>query len=119
MTCRAFSQSIDPSSPFRPFHRDHSALFRVMFPVMMASFGKQLVELAARVRPALPFAAVGILSVMLLYTAFELGRYDAGFRVMDSVRGALSTGERIHALETENAAQRTQLEAAEVSRRVD
>jgi hypothetical protein len=90
-----------------------------MFPVMMASFGKQLVQLAARVRPALPFAAVGILSVMLLYAAFELGRYDAGFRVVDSVRGALSTGERIQALETENAAQRTQLEAADVSRRVD
>jgi hypothetical protein len=90
-----------------------------MFPAMMASFGKQLARGAARLRTAIPFAGVGLLCVMLLYAAFELGRFDAGFRVMDSVRGALSASERIRALEAENAAQRTQLEAAEVSRRVD
>ena len=60
-----------------------------------------------------------LLLLVLLYGAFELGRYDAGFRVVDSVRGALSTGARIRQLETENAQQRTQLEAADVARRVD
>jgi hypothetical protein len=106
----AFSQSIDA---------DHSALFRVMFPAMMSSLIKRLARLAARVRPVLPLAGAGLLCIMMLYASFELGRYDAGFRVVDSVRGAMSASERIHALETENAAQRTQLEAAEVSRRVD
>jgi hypothetical protein len=90
-----------------------------MFPGMMGSYLKLTARLARRVRPALPFAGVGLLAIMLLYSAFELGRYDAGFRVFDSVRGAMSASERIRALETENAEQRTQLEAAEVSRRVD
>jgi hypothetical protein len=55
----------------------------------------------------------------VLYAAFELGRYDAGFRVVDSVRGALSASARIRNLEKENVQQRSQLEAAEVARRVD
>ena len=55
----------------------------------------------------------------VLYAAFELGRYDAGFRVVDSVRGALSASARIRALEAENEKQRTQLDAAEVARRVE
>lgn len=78
---------------------------------MMASFRKRIARLATQSRPLLPFIGAGLLIVMMLYAAFELGRYDAGFRVVDS--------ERVRALETENAAQRTQLEAAEVSRRVD
>lgn len=57
--------------------------------------------------------------ILLLYAAFEIGRYDAGFRIVDSVRGALTASARIRALEAENAQQRTQLEAAEVARRVD
>jgi hypothetical protein len=57
--------------------------------------------------------------VVLLYAVFELGRYDAGFRVIDSMRGALSASARIRSLEAENATQRSQLEAAEVARRVD
>ena len=57
--------------------------------------------------------------VVLVYGAFEFGRYDAGFRVIDSMRGALTTSARIRALEAENAEQRRQLEAAEVARRVD
>ena len=60
-----------------------------------------------------------LLAVAILYTAFELGRYDAGFRVVDSVRGALSASSRIRSLERENEKQRTQLAAAEVARRVD
>jgi len=55
----------------------------------------------------------------VLYAAFELGRYDAGFRVVDSVRGALSASARIRSLEAQNQRQRDQLEAAEVARRVD
>jgi len=60
-----------------------------------------------------------LLSLSVLYAAFELGRYDAGFRVVDSVRGALSASARIRGLEALNEKQRTQLEAAEVARRVD
>lgn len=60
-----------------------------------------------------------LLALGVLYAAFELGRYDAGFRVVDSVRGALSASARIRDLEKENEKQRTQLEAAEVARRVD
>ena len=60
-----------------------------------------------------------LLAVTLLYAAFELGRYDAGFRVVDSVRGALAASSRIRELEADNARQRTQLEAADVARRVD
>jgi hypothetical protein len=82
-----------------------------MFQAMMASFRERIARLAAQSRPLLPFVGAGLVIVMLLYAAFELGRYDAGFRVVDS--------ERLRALEAENAAQRTQLEAAEVSRRVD
>lgn len=64
--------------------------------------------------------AIGVvLFFVLLYGAFELGRHDAGFRVIDSVRGALSASARIRALETENAQQRMQLDAADVARRVD
>ena len=70
-------------------------------------------------RRALLIAAAVLLGLFVLYLAFELGRYDAGFRVIDSVRGALSTSVRIRALEAENARQRTLLEAADVARRVD
>jgi len=60
-----------------------------------------------------------LLAVTLLYGVFELGRYDAGFRVVDSMRGALAASSRIRELEADNARQRTQLEAADVARRVD
>jgi hypothetical protein len=62
-------------------------------------------------------AVVG--AIVILYAAFEIGRYDAGFRVVDSVRGALAASSRIRDLEAENEKQRNQLEAAEVARRVD
>ncbi len=70
-------------------------------------------------RRALMLAGAALFAVLLLYAAFEVGRYDAGFRVVDSVRGALAASARIRELEAENARQRTQLEAAEVARRVD
>ncbi|MFI4890561.1 MAG: DUF6776 family protein [Steroidobacterales bacterium] len=80
---------------------------------------KLVVRSYAPRRRAVLLAGGVALFLVLVYGAFELGRYDAGFRVVDSVRGALSTSARIRELETENAQQRTELEAAEVARRVD
>jgi uncharacterized protein DUF6776 len=82
-------------------------------------FGKLVVRSYAPRRRAVLLGFSALLAALILYAAFELGRYDAGFRVVDSVRGALSASARIRALEAENARQRTQLEAAEVARRVD
>lgn len=82
-------------------------------------FGKLVVRAYAPKRRALLLGAAALLAICILYAAFELGRYDAGFRVVDSVRGALSASARIRELEAENENQRTQLEAAEVARRVD
>jgi len=86
----------------------------------MADFFDKLVvrPYAPRRRGILIVVAV-LLAIFVLYAAFELGRYEAGFRVIDSVRGALATSARIRELEEENARQSTQLEAADVARRVD
>jgi hypothetical protein len=65
------------------------------------------------------WGGTALLCLAVLYAAFELGRYDAGFRVVDSVRGALSAAARIRRLEAENLDQRRQLETADVARRVD
>jgi len=86
---------------------------------MAVSFGKLVVRSYAPKRRAVLLAALVLLGLASLYGAFELGRYDAGYRVIDSVRGALSTSARLRSLEAENAQQRTELEAAEVARRVD
>ena len=82
-------------------------------------FDRLVIRSYAPKRLAMLFAVTALLGLFILYGAFELGRYDAGFRVVDSVRGALSTAKRIRDLEAENERQRTQLEAAEVARRVD
>jgi len=82
-------------------------------------FGKLVVRShTPKLRAVLMVLAV-LLAATLLYAAFELGRYDAGFRVVDSVRGAFIASARIRNLEAENQKQRTQLEAADVARRVD
>jgi hypothetical protein len=81
-------------------------------------FGKLAVRSYAPKRRARLLAAAALLAVVL-YGAFELGRYDAGFRVVDSVRGALSASARIRDLEAEIERQREQLAAADVARRVD
>jgi hypothetical protein len=86
---------------------------------MAAFFGKLVVRPYAPKRRAIGLTLLVLLALVLLYAAFELGRYDAHFRVIDSVRGALSTSARIRSLEAENTQQRTELEAAEVARRVD
>jgi len=57
---------------------------------MADSFGKLVVRAYAPKRRAVLWTLAGLLIAGILYTAFELGRYDAGFRVVDSVRGALS-----------------------------
>jgi hypothetical protein len=67
-------------------------------------------------RQAILLGAAVLGALLILYAAFELGRYDAGFRVVDSVRGALSASAHIRDLEAQNAQQRTQLEGAEVQR---
>lgn len=82
-------------------------------------FSRLVIRPYAPRRRALLIAAAVLLGLFLLYLAFEFGRYDAGYRVIDAVRGALSTSARIRALEAENERQRTQLEAADVARRVD
>jgi hypothetical protein len=86
---------------------------------MAESFGRLVVRRYAPKRRAV-LAVLAVLGTFAaLYAAFEFGRYDAGFRVVDSVRGALSTARRIRELEAQNAEQHTQLEAADVARRVD
>ncbi len=86
---------------------------------MADSFGKLVVRSHSPRRRAVLLGLAALLGLAVLYTVFELGRYDAGFRVVDSVRGALSASARIRGLEALNEKQRTQLEAAEVARRVD
>src|SRR5271154_2953982 len=86
---------------------------------MADSFGKLVVRSYAPKRHAALWGLAVLAGMAILYAAFEIGRYDAGFRVVDSVRGALSASARIRALEAENDNQRRQLEAADVARRVD
>ena len=81
--------------------------------------GKLVVRSHAPKRRAVLLGSSVLLALVVIYGVFELGRYDAGFRVVDSVRGALSASARIRRLEAENKRQREQLEAAEVARRVD
>jgi hypothetical protein len=82
-------------------------------------FGKLVVRSYTPKRRAVLLTVTALLAIVVLYAAFELGRYDAGFRVVDSMRGALSASARIRDLEAENGRQREQLEAADVARRVD
>ena len=86
---------------------------------MAESFSKLVVRPHAPKRVAALWTVGLLLAATILYTTFEFGRYEAGFRVVDSVRGALSASRRIRTLETENENQRRQLEAAETARRVD
>src|ERR1700690_1437742 len=86
---------------------------------MADSLSKLVVRPHAPKRVAALWTVGLLLAATILYTAFEFGRYEAGFGVVDSVRGALSASRRIRSLETENENQRRQLEAAETARRVD
>jgi hypothetical protein len=82
-------------------------------------FSKLVVRSHTPKRRAMLIGGAVVAALAVLYAMFELGRYDAGFRVVDSVRGALSASARIRELEAENEKQRGQLEAADVARRVD
>jgi hypothetical protein len=82
-------------------------------------FGKLVIRSYAPRRRALALAAAAFAALVVLYGSFELGRYDAGFRVVDSVRGALTASARIRSLDAEVQRQREQLAAADVARRVD
>jgi hypothetical protein len=87
---------------------------------MADAFAKLVVRSYAPKRRALLWGgAVLLAAVRAVRALFELGRYDAGFRVVDSVRGALTANSRIRALQAENEKLHAQLEAAEVARRVD
>ena len=81
-------------------------------------FGKLVVRAAPK-RRAWLLTGIVLALLFVVYAIFEFGRYEAGFRVIDSVRGALAASSRIRALEAENLRLHTQLEAADVARRVD
>ena len=85
---------------------------------MADAFAKLEVRSYTPKRRALKWGAAA-LAVCVLYGAFELGRYDAGYRVVDAVRGALTANSRIRALQAENDNLHLQLEAADVRQRVD
>jgi outer membrane murein-binding lipoprotein Lpp len=83
-------------------------------------FGKLVIRASASPkRRAWLLGSAGVLAALLLYGAFELGRYDAGYRVVDSVRGAWASSSRARELEAENARLRNDLTAADVGRRID
>jgi hypothetical protein len=65
------------------------------------------------------WAATGLTGIALLYGAFELGRYSAGYDVMSTVRqrGALHT--RLTALQSENEALRRTVASAQLTRDVN
>ena len=86
---------------------------------MADASAKLVVRSYAPKQRALLWGGAVALAVCVLYGAFELGRYDAGFRVVDSVRGALSANSRIRELQADNENLHLQLEAAETARRVD
>jgi len=86
---------------------------------MADAFAKLVIRSYAPRRRALMWGGAVLLAAGVLYAAFELGRYDAGFRVVDSVRGALAASSRIRELQAENEKLHLQLESAEVARRVD
>ena len=81
-------------------------------------FGKLVVRSAPK-RRAWLLTGTGLVLLFAVYAIFELGRYEAGFRVIDSVRGALAASSRIRGLEADNSRLHTELEAVDVARRVD
>ncbi|MGA2400044.1 MAG: DUF6776 family protein [Steroidobacteraceae bacterium] len=83
-------------------------------------FGKLVVRgYASPKRRAWFLGTAATLAALLLYGVFELGRYDAGYRVIDSVRGAWAASSRVRRLEAENARLQSDLAASDVGRRID
>ncbi len=85
---------------------------------MADSFDKLVVKSQVPRRRALLWGGLAG-ALLLLYAVFEFGRYDAHFRLIDSIRGALAASARIRTLEAENARQRSEIEAAEVARQAE
>lgn len=73
---------------------------------------------APRRRAAMLGASI-VLGCACLYGVFELGRYVAGYNVVDAVRDAWLSNRRIAVLEKQNASERVQIAADEIARRVD
>ena len=86
---------------------------------MAESFRKLVVRTYAPRRRAVLLGTSIVAGVVLLYAAFESGRYDGGYRVVESMRSAWAANARIRALETEIAGLRARIAQAEVARRVD
>ncbi len=86
---------------------------------MVDLFGKPVVWPHAAKRRALRLGLSALLALVILYFTFEFGRYDAGYRVIESVRGAAAADARIRDLEATATRQHEQLEAADIARRVD
>jgi hypothetical protein len=82
-------------------------------------FGKLVVRVHAPKRRAVLLTLGSLAALLVLVATFEFGRHQAGFDVVDSMRGALAASKRIRDLEAENKRQREQLEEADVARRVD
>jgi len=83
-------------------------------------FGKLVVRgYASPRRRAWLLGTAAALAALLLYGVFELGRYDAGYRVVDTVRSAWASSSRVRQLETENARLQSELAASDVGRRID
>jgi len=83
-------------------------------------FGKLVVRAyASPKRRRWLLGSAGVLAALILYAMFEAGRFDAGYRVVDSVHGAWASSARVHELEAENARLRNELTAADVGRRID
>jgi hypothetical protein len=83
------------------------------------SLSKLVIKAHTPRRQAYLLGGAALLALFVLYATFEFGRRDGGYRVVDSVRGALSASARIRDLEAQIEQQRAQLEAADVARRVD
>jgi hypothetical protein len=90
-----------------------------MSALMADLLGKLVPRSYAPKRRTVLLGSAMLLALVILYGAFEFGRYEAGFRVVDSLRGALAANARIRELESEVELQREQLAAADVARRVD
>ena len=83
-------------------------------------FGKLVVRGDASPRRRAWFlGTAAALAALLLYATFELGRYDAGYRVIDSVRGAWAASARMRAARDGECAAASELAAADVGRRID
>src|SRR5258708_14190282 len=82
------------------------------------SLSKLVVRSYAPKRRAVLWTSAALLAGGVLYAAFELARYDAGFRGADSGRGALSASRRIRSLQSDNDNHRRQPDAAETARSV-